>query len=161
MPAVPAQLRESVIAAFGDAMSPIIRSGDRVIIESVGTVRHGDIVAVSMDGWILLRRYFSSGSLVSLLPENSDYEAIAWEQDAAFRLLGRVTHVIHALSPSALKFELRPQMNAIARPLFSGKTGQNTDNVDGIGFRKESPPHTQRIESPLQPAWGKGPWAIA
>ena len=81
----------------GDSMSPLIRPGDEVRVNGDLIPRHGNIVLVHLDGRVMIRQLFRSGSLTSLLPGNSDYEAIAIDAGSPCEIQGVVTHVTHAL----------------------------------------------------------------
>ena len=58
----------------GDSMKLRIETGDEVLIRKQPVAENDDIVAVSIDGEITLKRFKRTPSGIILLPENQEYD---------------------------------------------------------------------------------------
>lgn len=70
-----------------------IDSGDYVIIKYQNTAENRNIVAVEIDGNATLKRYIPTGSVITLAPENENYEGIMLSPNE-FRIIGIAVGII-------------------------------------------------------------------
>lgn len=83
---------------WDDSMSPCIQPGDRVLIRRQD-VTPGDLIAVTIDGNDVLRRYIEGNDHVTLAPFNPRYESIIFAGDAQsdFQVIGVVVALVRSL----------------------------------------------------------------
>ena len=83
-------LRVSDMSMTGAGLDP----GDYVIVMKDAAAEPGDIVAVSIGGRTVIRRYFCLAGLIRLEPSNEAYRPIILQDDTpGFFIAGRVVRV--------------------------------------------------------------------
>jgi SOS regulatory protein LexA len=70
-----------------------IEDGDMVVIQTVSSASHNDIVAVNIEGNATLKRLYNKKGKVILMPENEDYKPIIVKEEG-FYLIGKAVGVI-------------------------------------------------------------------
>lgn len=85
------------LIAKGDSMKPRIENGDEVLIRKQPVAENGDIVAVSIDGEITLKRFKQTPSGIVLIPENQEYDPIVLSEDSQNYIVGKATKVSKTL----------------------------------------------------------------
>jgi len=79
----------------GDSMIDAgIFEGDLVIVSSQKNVRTNDIVVARINDEVTVKRYYSKGSIIKLIPENSKYSPISISEEHDFTIVGRVAGVV-------------------------------------------------------------------
>jgi SOS regulatory protein LexA len=72
-----------------------IEDGDMVVIQTVSSASHNDIVAVNIEGNATLKRLYNKKGKVILMPENEDYKPIIVKEEG-FYLIGKAVGVIRS-----------------------------------------------------------------
>lgn len=86
------------VRAMGDSMIEAgIQAEDLLLVDTVPEPEDGDIVIAVVDGELTVKRLRCQGDRLALVPENPEYPILWLTEAMEFYLLGRVTHVIHAL----------------------------------------------------------------
>lgn len=88
------------VRVTGDSMIEAgIYSGDILIVDRSLEPKHGNIIIAVLDSELTVKRLSIDvkDSKISLLPENSNYEAILITNEMQFEVWGVVTNVIHGL----------------------------------------------------------------
>lgn len=96
---VPAALcADFAMPMLDDSMAPCIQPGDTVYIRKQDA-KHGDLIAVSIGGLCVLRRFHDGGDHVELEPLNCRYESIALQDDAQseFQVIGVAVALLRSL----------------------------------------------------------------
>ena len=84
-----------LVKAKGNSMSPLIESGDLLVVDCSINARHDDIVIAALNGDMIVKRFFKKGGVVSLIPSNSDYTPIDLTTGIDFEIFGVVTFILH------------------------------------------------------------------
>lgn len=83
----------------GDSMIEAgIFEGDLVIVSPQNTVYKDDIVVARIDDEVTVKRYYSKGNEIKLIPENQNYNPILITNENKFDIIGKVTGVVRWLS---------------------------------------------------------------
>ena len=86
------------VRAMGDSMIGAgIQAEDLLLVDTVPEPEDGDIVIAVVNGELTVKRLRCQGDGLALVPENPEYPILWLTEAMEFYLLGRVTHVIHAL----------------------------------------------------------------
>jgi DNA polymerase V len=86
------------VRAMGDSMIEAgIQAEDLLLVDTVPEPEDGDIVVVVVNGELTVKRLRCEGDRLALVPENPEYPILWLTEAIEFYILGRVTHVIHAL----------------------------------------------------------------
>lgn len=83
-----------LVKAQGEAMSPVIKSGDLLVVDRSLDARDNDIVVASVNGELMVKHLFKRGGVVTLLPANKDYSPIDVTTGFDFELWGVVTWIV-------------------------------------------------------------------
>jgi len=82
----------------GDAMLGAgIHSGDVLIADRSIKKAHGKIIIATLNGEMLVRRYFQEANSTRLVPEHPKMATVQLDAYAEFSIWGVVTYVIHAV----------------------------------------------------------------
>jgi SOS-response transcriptional repressor LexA len=93
-----AEDKQAFIMTAGDnAMSPLIKSGDWVVVSPESRPSNGHAVAINKDDHIQLRNYHRSEGKTVLVTINPDYSAssIIIDEDESVEIIGRVVRLIN------------------------------------------------------------------
>ncbi|MFO8040740.1 MAG: translesion error-prone DNA polymerase V autoproteolytic subunit [Sodalinema sp.] len=86
------------VRAMGDSMIEAgIQAADLLLVDTVPEPEDGDIVIAVVNGELTVKRLRCEGDRLALVPENPEYPILWLTEAIEFYILGRVTHVIHAL----------------------------------------------------------------
>jgi DNA polymerase V len=86
-----------LVRARGESMLGIgINPGDLLVVEHAPEASSGRIVIAIINGEPTVKRVRREGKRVLLVPENPDFPVLEVAEEGA-RILGVVTHVIHAV----------------------------------------------------------------
>lgn len=85
------------VRAAGDSMLEAgIFPGDIVIVDRALEAKHGDIILVTLNGELTLRKLETRPSL-RLVAMNNNYQAITFAEGDGLEIFGVAVHVIHSL----------------------------------------------------------------
>lgn len=84
-----------LVHAKGNSMSPVIESGDLLVVDCSVKARHGDIVIASLNGDITVKRFFHRDGVISLIASNTEYAPIDITTGFEFEVWGVVTFILH------------------------------------------------------------------
>jgi len=93
-----AEDKQAFIMTAGDnAMSPLIKSGDWVVVSPESKPSNGHAVAINRDDHIQLRHYHRSEGKTVLVTINPDYSAssIIIDEDESVEIVGRVIRLVN------------------------------------------------------------------
>lgn len=83
----------------GDSMINVgIFEGDLVIVSPQKTASTDDIIVARVDDEVTVKKYFTKGSEIKLIPENENYKPIIINQQNEFAIIGIVTGVVRWLN---------------------------------------------------------------
>ncbi|CDZ77157.1 LexA repressor [Legionella massiliensis] len=86
------------VNATGDSMIDAgIKSGDMLIVDSSQPGKSGQIVIAVVNGELTVKFLSIRANLIYLLPANPSFSPIEVSEEADFRILGVVIHVIHTI----------------------------------------------------------------
>jgi DNA polymerase V len=86
------------VRAMGDSMIEAgIQAEDLLLVDTVPEPEDGDIVIAVVNGELTVKRLRCEGDRLALVPDNPEYPILWLTEAIEFYILGRVTHVIHAL----------------------------------------------------------------
>jgi SOS-response transcriptional repressor LexA len=77
-----------LITVKGDSMLPLLHSGDLVVIDFNKRAKSGNIVAVHLNGDILIKRFCENTQGYKLESINQEYKTIEIQDDDQFLILG-------------------------------------------------------------------------
>ncbi|SHH62424.1 LexA family protein [Clostridium grantii] len=85
-----------ILKVKGDSMiNANIQDRDMVVIQTISSATHNDIVAVNIEGNATLKRLYNKNGKVMLMPENQNYKPIIVKEEG-FYLIGKAVGVIRA-----------------------------------------------------------------
>ena len=84
-----------LVRAKGNSMSPVIESGDLLVVDCSVKSRHDDIVIASLNGDLTVKKLFQRGGVTSLIPMNPDFSPIDLTTGIEFEVWGVVTFILH------------------------------------------------------------------
>jgi repressor LexA len=83
----------------GDSMMNAgIFEGDLVIVSPQNNAKTDDIVVARIDDEVTVKRYYSKGHEIKLMPENNKYNPILINETNEFIIIGKVTGVVRWLN---------------------------------------------------------------
>lgn len=83
----------------GDSMIDSgIFEGDLVIVSPQTSAHKDDIVVARIDDEVTVKRYYSKGNEIILIPENKNYNPILISNENKFNIIGKVTGVVRWLN---------------------------------------------------------------
>ena len=86
------------VRVTGDSMTGAgIHSGDLLIVDRSLEAVDGNVIVAALDGDLTVKRLRQRDGVLSLLPENRNYQPIEITEQQTFEIWGVVTNVIHAL----------------------------------------------------------------
>jgi DNA polymerase V len=86
------------LRASGNSMNGAsINNGDLMVVDRSLEATHDDIIIAVIDGEITVKRLHWIDEEILLVPENSNYKAIAITENSEFHIWGVVTDVIHSV----------------------------------------------------------------
>lgn len=74
-------------------MSPLILSGDILIVDRSAKIQSGNIYVVNFEGQFLCKRYFLKAGVITLKSENPLYKTITVTNPNEFSFFGAVTAI--------------------------------------------------------------------
>lgn len=77
-----------LITVKGDSMFPLLHSGDLVVVDFKKQAKNGNIVAVHLNGDILIKRFCENMQGYKLESINPEYKTIEIQDDDQFLILG-------------------------------------------------------------------------
>jgi DNA polymerase V len=88
-----------LVRVTGDSMIDAgIREDDVLVVDLGKTPEHRDIVIVSVDGELTVKRLYRQNGDIMLVPENPDYEPRLIKEGEELKVHGVVTFIIHPAS---------------------------------------------------------------
>lgn len=79
--------------AVGDSMTPIIKSGDLIIVEKNAFPANNDVIVCCLDGDCMIKRYNYENERVVLLSDNPKFSSITVKPYDHFVILGVVRRI--------------------------------------------------------------------
>jgi len=94
-----------VVKAAGNSMIDAnIHDGDLMVVDRSVEAAHDDIVIAVVNGEVTVKRLYWLDQEVLLVPENSNYKAIAITENSEFQIWGVVTNVIHCVKRKSRRY---------------------------------------------------------
>lgn len=88
-----------LVKVTGDSMVDAgINEDDILVVDNQQEPKHRDIVIVSLDNEVTVKRLFKEGDSIMLLPENVNHDPILIKSDSKLDIHGVVTFIIHSAS---------------------------------------------------------------
>lgn len=83
----------------GDSMiNAGIFEGDLVIVSPKKSASSDEIIVARIDDEVTVKKYFSDGNSIKLIPENEKYNPIIINEEQEFSIIGKVTGIIRWLN---------------------------------------------------------------
>lgn len=86
-----------ITTVYGDSMIPLLKQGDKVIVDSKANVKNGDIVVINLNDDTYIKEWMQSPSGYKLVSINTDYKAIPITEFDSFRIIGVVKSIFRNL----------------------------------------------------------------
>lgn len=81
----------------GNAMTPYINEGDRLIIDRSKKAMSGDVIVLEYEGQVLCRRFIKNSAGLCLSADNPKCKSISPMKFETWNLIGVVKHVLRSL----------------------------------------------------------------